>query len=303
MKTLIAVRSAVTVTALVVMGAGTLRAQQRSLDTTIAVRGNPRLSVSNQSGTITIRSWSRSQFRIQAESDRARIDLNETPTGVTVRTGNRGGRGDVDFTINVPTGTALELQGMSSDMDITGVCGRIDLNTLSGDIKVDCVEGGAQIQTVSGDIDLSNVRGPMDINSTSGSVTLSRARGQVSIESVSGDISMEQVESDDITAEVVSGDVDYNGRIQDGGRYKFSAHSGDVTVHLPPSATPNATVSIETFSGDFESDYQIQIGPGSQMSGKNWSFRLGNGSARVQLSSFSGTIALRRGGTGGNREE
>ena len=284
------------------MTAGTLQAQQRSLDTTIAVRGNARLSVSNQSGTVTIRNWNRSQFRIQAESERARIDVNETSTGVSVRTSARGGHGDVDFTINVPTGTRLEIQGMSNDIDITGVCGAVDLNTLSGDISVDCVDGGAQIQSVSGDITLHNVRGPVDVNSTSGSVDLRGARGPVSVESVSGDISLDQVESDDITAETVSGDVDYTGRVNDNGRYKFSAHSGDVTVHLP-SGTPNATVSIETFSGDFESDFQIQIGPGSQVSGKNWTFRLGSGSARMQLSSFSGTIALRREGAGRNREE
>ena len=302
MNTRSAVRSAVTAVTLAILGAGTLRAQQRSLDTTIAVRSNARLSVSNQSGTITVRAWSRPQFRIQAESDRARIDVNETPTGVSVRTSNRGGHGDVDFTINVPAGTTLELGGMSSDIDITQVCGRIDLNTLSGDIQVDCVREGAQIQTVSGDITLANVQGPVDVNSTSGDVDLRNARGPISIESVSGDITMDNVESDDITAEVVSGDVQYTGAIRDGGRYKLSAHSGDVTMHLP-TGTPNATVSIETFSGDFESDYQITIGSGTNMSGKNWSFRLGNGSARVQLSSFSGTIALRRGGSGGNREE
>ena len=295
-----AVRSAVTAAALLVLGAGTARAQ-RTTDTTLAVRGGARFSISNQMGSITIRGWNRSQIRVQAESDRARVEVNDSPSGVSVRTANRGGHGDVDFTISVPNGTAIEIQGMSTDVDISGVCGRIDINTLSGDITLDCGEGGVQVQSVSGDISVANVRGGVDINSTSGDVGLRGIRGPVSVQSVSGDISLDQVESNYITAEVVSGEVEFTGRLADGGRYKFAAHSGDVTVRL--AGTPNATVSVETFNGEFESDYQITLNPGQHVSGKNWEFRLGNGSARMQLSSFSGTIGLRRLGAGGNREE
>ena len=252
MFTVPAVRTAVTAAALVVLGAGTLRAQ-RTMDTTLAVRANARFSLSNMSGNITVNPWNRSQIRIQAESEGARVEVSESPSGVSVRTSSRGSHGDVEFIISVPVGTALELHGMSSDVDVTRVCGQVDINTLSGDIQVDCVEGGAQI------------------------------------------------ESSDVTAEVVSGDVEYTGRILDNGRYKLSAHSGDVTVRTPGS--PSATVSIETFSGDFESDFQIALVPGQHLSSKNYEFRLGSGSARVQLSSFSGTIALRRMGAGGPREE
>jgi DUF4097 and DUF4098 domain-containing protein YvlB len=295
-----AVRTAVTAVALLGLGAGTLRAQ-RTIDTTLAVRANARLSLSNQSGDIVIRSWNRSQIRVQAESDRARVEINESPSGVSVRTVNRGGHGDVDYTITVPNGTALELHAMSSDMEISGVCGQLDINAMSGGVTADCVEGSAQIETISGDITLTNARGTVDLSTTSGDVELRTVRGRVSVESVSGDVSLDQIESNDITAEVVSGDVEYTGRIVDGGRYRFSAHSGDVTVRVP--GTPNATIGIETFSGDFESDFQIQLAQNTQINGKNWEFRLGTGSARVQLNSFSGTISLRRLGAGGPREE
>jgi len=58
---------------------------------------------------------------------------------------------------------------------------------------------------------------------------------------------------------------------------------------------------VSTFSGDFESDFPITIGPGPQ-SQREWEFRQGTGSARVRLESFSGTINLRR-GSGPPREE
>jgi len=300
MNTVPAVRTAVTAAALLVLGAGTLRAQ-RTVDTTVAVRANARFSLTNQQGTVTVRSWNRSQIRVVAESERARVDINESGNGVSVRTSSRGGHGDVDFTITVPKGTSLELHGMSLDVEVNDVCGELDVNTLSGDVTVDCVEGSAQLQTISGDIALANARGSVDINSTSGDVELHAVRGAVSVQSVSGDITLDGIESNDITAEVVSGDVEYTGRLVDNGRYKFAAHSGDVTIHVP--GTPNATFGIETFSGDFESDFQIQLQGGSHINGKNWEFRLGTGSARVTLSSFSGTISLRRDGARGNPRE
>jgi DUF4097 and DUF4098 domain-containing protein YvlB len=207
----------------------------------------------------------------------------------------------VDFTITVPAKTALELHGMSSDIEVSNVCGELDVNTMNGDISVDCAEGNVQMQTISGDITMRNVRGPVDISTTSGSIDLNGVRGQIAAQSVSGDISLAQIESSDITAEVVSGDVSYEGRLVDGGRYKFAAHSGDVTLTVP--GTPNAAISIETFNGEFESDFQITMGGnGNRVGGKNMEFRLGTGSARVQLSSFSGTISLRRQGAS-NREE
>jgi DUF4097 and DUF4098 domain-containing protein YvlB len=298
-----AVRTAVTAVTLLVLGAGALRAQ-RTTDTTLSVRANARLNVTNQNGTITVRVWNRSQIRVVAESDhdRARVEINETASGVSVRTSPRGGHGEVDFTISVPAKTQLELHGMSSDIEVVNVCGEVSVNTMNGDVNVDCAEGSVQLQSISGDITLGNVRGSVEVGSTSGDVDVRGVRGgPVSAQSVSGDVSLAQVESNDITAETVSGEVDYEGRLIDGGRYKFASHSGDVTLRI--SGTPSAAFQVETFSGDFESDYTIELTPGSRVSGKKWEFRLGTGSSRVQLGSFSGTVSLRRMGAGNPREE
>jgi hypothetical protein len=88
--------------------------------------------------------------------------------------------------------------------------------------------------------------------------------------------------------------------VLDNGRYRLAAHSGDVTLHVTGSL--NATVSVSTFSGDFASDFPIELQPGSHVS-REWEFKQGTGSARVRLNSFSGTINLRRGTGTSPREE
>lgn len=288
---------AVTAVALA-LGAPVLRAQN-TLDTTLAARAGTRLSVSNLSGEITIRAWDRQQVRVVAEYDRARVEVDQGPGRIGVRSVNRRGTEDVEFTITVPTGTPVEINGTSTDVTMIGVCGEATVNTVSGDVDVQCV-GEATIMSVSGDVTVTDARAGLEAGSTSGEVVVHGARGDVTAHSVSGDVELAQVDGVNVSAETVSGEISYAGRILDNGRYRFEAHSGDVTVRV--AGNLNALISVGTFSGDFESDFPIELSPGSKM-GREWEFRLGTGSARLRLRSFSGTIGLRRGSGGSPREE
>ena len=280
------------------LGAPALRAQN-TLDTTLAARAGTRLSVNNMSGEITVRAWDRQQVRIVAEYDQARVQVDESAGHISIRTTHRRSESDVEFTITVPVGTAVELSGVSTDISLDGVCGEASVNTVSGDVDVRCV-GEATIQSVSGDVTVLDARAGLEVGSTSGDVVVRGARGDVAAHSVSADVDLSQVDGTNISAETVSGSVAWAGRILDTGRYRFETHSGDVTVRV--AGNLNAQISVGTFSGDFETDFPIELAPGSKM-GREWEFRLGNGSARLRLRSFSGTIGLRRGLAGSPREE
>jgi len=288
------------VTAAFVLALGTRTLQAQTMDSTFSVGRNARLNVQSMSGTVEIRSWNRSQIRVQAEYDRARVEFDANPNQVTVRTVNRRGNSEVDYKINVPVGTAVAISGISVDSDISGVCGAVTISTTSGDVMLQCLDGDGQIQTISGDVTVTDARSALEINATNGDVAVRGARGPVTVHNTSGDVSLSDISGNDVDIETVSGDLDYSGRILDSGRYRLSAHSGDVTLHV--SGSLNATVSVSTFSGDFASDFPIELQPGSHVS-REWEFRQGSGSARVRLNSFSGTINLRRGTGTGPREE
>lgn len=291
---------AVTAAFVILLGAAPAQAQEH-LDTAFTVRSGARLSVSNMSGTVTVRAWTRSQIRVEADYGRgARVQIDDGPSRLSVRTLTRRGDSDVEYTITVPQGTAVDVNAVSSDLDVSGVCGEVNLNTVSGDVTVTCTQGDAAIQSVSGDVLVTDARGPLDAGSTSGDVEVRGARGAVSTHSVSGDVTLAQIDADDVGAETVSGEILYSGRILDNGRYRFEAHSGDVTVRV--AGTLNATIDVSTFSGDLDSDFPMVLSPGRRPS-REWQFMQGNGSARLRLRSFSGTIYLRRGGAAPNREE
>ena len=297
-------RSAVTAVTLLVLAAGSLRAQN-SVDTTFAVRAGTRLDVQGMSGSVTVRQWNRNQIRVVAEYDRGRVDFQISPSQLTVRSENRRGHADVAYTISVPVGTPVEVSNaLNMDVAVTGVCGPVNITTVSGDIELQCVDGEASVGSVSGDVSVSDVRGPIEINATSGDVELRGARGPVSVRAVSGDVTLSEISHPEVDVETVNGEVDYSGRILENGRYRFSSHSGDVSIAVTGNLTAIFTVS--TFSGDFESEYPITLNPGTRVS-KEWEFQIpASGSlsnaARVRLNSFSGAISLRRGAGGNNRE-
>lgn len=274
---------------------------QTTMDTVVAVRPGARFELQNISGTVQVRLTRRAEVRVHVEYDRARIEFDASPSAVSVRTVPRRNGGDAAYTIEVPANTPLSVNGISSDIDVQGVCGVAELQSVSGDVHLTCAQGNVSVTSVSGDVTLSDARGRVEVSSTSGDVTVRGARADLAAHSVSGDVQLERIDGQEVTAETVSGEVGFSGPIRDGGRYRFQSHSGDVTIH--PDGALNATISVSTFSGDFEPDFPVTLTRGGHVRSREFEFTVGSGSARLTLSSFSGTIYLRRGGAAPNREE
>ncbi|MFL6278215.1 MAG: DUF4097 family beta strand repeat-containing protein [Blastocatellia bacterium] len=131
------------------------------------------------------------------------------------------------------------------------------------------------------------------ISSVSGNVKVSQVSGRVHATSVSGEVKVEGV-SGSVTAKSVSGDVEVEINRLDGASedMKFSSVSGNVNVRMPSEI--DADVDMSSLSGGIHTDFPIEVtkerfGPRTSARGK-----LGNGSRRLQLSSVSGSLSLRR---------
>lgn len=266
---------------------------QGTVDTTVAVAPDGRLEVGNFRGEVTIRTWDRSEVRIQADvPDRDALWLEGTRSVLTVRTRMHGGPRSVDYHITVPRRMALRVEGNDVDVDIDGAGGSIDVQTVNGDVRVRGGSDFVSLHAVHGEIDLSGASGRIDVSSVNEEIRLRDVQGDIRAETVNGDIDMTGIRSSSAHAATTNGDVTYEGPIAPDGRYRLTTHNGDISITVAESA--NATIRVATFQGDFEADYPVRL-VGS-IENKEFTFTMGSGSARIELESFGGSIHVRQPG-------
>ncbi|MGI4824283.1 MAG: DUF4097 family beta strand repeat-containing protein [Janthinobacterium lividum] len=98
----------------------------------------------------------------------------------------------VDYEVTVPAGTALRINTISGDIDLSGLGGAITAKTVSGDVLLSALTGAITAKTVSGDVKLNNLSGSaVEATSVSGDVDLSwpTAKGaELSLKSITGEV-------------------------------------------------------------------------------------------------------------------
>lgn len=263
------------------------------LDTTVAVQRGQRLEISAQAGEITVRTWTRNAVRIQATGEHlARLGIDQSPSTISVRgVSARGFPPKVAFELTVPTWMGVRLSGVNTIMHVTGTDGAVTVETVNGDVDVTGGNGVVSLRSVEGAIKLVGAKGKVDVGSVNSDVTVIGVSGDLQAETVNGDVELEKVQSDNVDANTVNGDVVYDGSIRPNGRYRFVTHNGDIAVTVAEGTS--AVVSVSTFQGEFESAFPVTL---TGRKGKQFDFTLGSGSARLELESFAGTIRLERPG-------
>lgn len=276
-----------------------------TIDTTIAFAATGGVAdLSLMSGKITVTAWSRPEARVHVTSDHIAVRFeHESGRLLLDSRGHRHMRGDddddddgdndVEFTVTVPTGTRVILHSISGDLEVQGTRGELEARSVSGDIRADDVARNATLESLSGNMTIHNVRGDLHMRTVSGDAEADMVTGDVTFTSVSGHGYVTKAASRNLHMETVSGDLTYAGTLDPSGTYDLHAHSGDVHLDLPADA--GATVSLDSFSGEITSDFQITIQPRGETGpgGQHLDATLGKGGARITVVTFSGDIDLR----------
>ena len=260
-------------------------------DTTISAQGVGKLGIENHEGTIIVRTWDRNEIRVLADdSEDGRLEISRSGDGVKIRPGTPPGEEDVDMEITMPATLNLEIQGPYSDVDIEGVRGLIAVSVVEGDVTI---VGGSTVavHVIEGDVTIEGASGTVAVHSADGDVTLGSIQGTIAVEAIDGDIGMLRIESDNVHATSVNGNVIYDGTIEDGGQYRLATHDGELVCTI--AAGSNVTVAVATFDGDFRASFPISL---QGRVDKRFVFTLGSGSARLELEAFDGQIHLIRPG-------
>ena len=265
---------AVVVMALPLSGKGARRAGVRirgltRIDTTVRLDRGGAVDLSLISGKIRVTGWDRPDVKVSAtiESGRLRFDANSSRVSLSVEDSDNEGRrghrhnnvGDARYDVSVPRGSRLILEAVSGDVTAKGSQGEIEATSVSGDVDVTDGVRTVSAEAVSGSVHAAQVNGNLRTETVSGDLRAENVTGDVEASSVSGNIRLVGIQSKDVRTETVSGDIVYTGTIEPSGRYGFESHSGTLRLNIPRGA--GAQFSVETFSGDLSTDFQVTLPP------------------------------------------
>jgi len=219
---------------------------QAGLDTSLSIEASATVEVVVWSSDVTINTVPERRLHVRNSGD-ARVEVTGGGRSIRVDASQSRNRSDGMLAVDVPRGTTILVRSQSGNVSVRGTGADVEVRTTSGNITVNDA-ARVRIDAVAGDISARNISDGVRVNATSGDIRLDDVDGDVEISGTSSTVVMNGMSSRRVQVKVVSGDVRWNGRFTDGGRYEFNAHSGDIRLLVPRST--QALLDVRTFNGD-----------------------------------------------------
>ena len=260
-------------------------AQSRRWEKRFVVDGKPVIILRNPSGRIHVKASDRNEVlvsaqysdgRIVVESEQAdnRVDLltrlagPQTTSPVEPRT---------DFEITVPTEAELQIR------------------TDSGSVIVESVHGDMSFDTVAADLALQDVEGILVIKSVGGSLVCTRCAGRLDATSISGSFRVVQPLLNHLRLQTSSGNIFFDGDFLSRGIYVMKNYSGNIEVRF--SDQNSFDVRATSLYGQVINQAPVvpdthRVASPPPSMARSLVGSVNQGQARVELSSFNGTIKI-----------
>jgi len=275
---------------------------------TVPLANGGLLDLSNIAGDVRITGGAGDQVVIDAtkrgrtaeELKEVTIEVTSAANRVEVRTRypetRRNISVSVSFTVTVPKYAAVTVKSVSGGVHVEGFDGELHATSVSGNVTAAAAADLRSAKSVSGSVSVTRASSTADcaIKSISGDLTVKALKArEIQADTISGEVKLEDVTTARLTAKTISGDLVFAGPLATGGRYEFSAHSGNVNVH--PADATGFELTAATFSGDIKCEMPLKVAgqPSTERRPrKTLHGTFGDGSAVLQINAFSGDITI-----------
>jgi DUF4097 and DUF4098 domain-containing protein YvlB len=320
--TLATLATASLLAAALLAGCGPEASAVGTVDRTFTVSGPVRLELENGSGDSRVTVGAPGEVRVHAEfrvhawswddPDRTLKNLIANPPfsqeGSLIRIGHSGwdmNMVSADYSVTVPPDTQMKSIAGSGNLDVNGIAGPANFIAGSGNISATAIANDTHAVVGSGNATFTDTQGRVDVTSGSGNLVVRGAKDEVRARAGSGEIRIEQP-AGNVVAETGSGSIELRGATAD-----VRLHTGSGEINVEGNPTPSSFWDIRASSGDVElhvpssasfrffarsSSGDINVtGPSvtEQSQGRHdFQARIGDGKARVEIETSSGTISL-----------
>jgi DUF4097 and DUF4098 domain-containing protein YvlB len=243
-----------------------------------------------------VQGWDKSEVAVNGTigKDVERVDVtsdgNRTSVHVVLPNGRHWGSndGEAHLVIRVPTNSSVSASLVSSDLKISAVRGALELRSVSGNISG---EGGGDVRVnaVSGDVRLTAIAAKrIEAKTISGDIVLTGGNSDIEATTVSGDAHLTLGTVSRARFKTVSGSIDARLAPSPDVQLEGESISGDIKLRFP--SQPAAEYDVQTLSGDIENCFGPKPEEHRHGPGKRLTFKLGDSSGRIRLTSNSGSV-------------
>ena len=264
------------------LGAGTERFEKH-----FPVKGRPVVVIQNvANGRIEVKSSKSSEIVVAGTRASDKINVDIVPVD------NR-----IDVTASILDFAAAP-EELEANLQLTvPEETELQLRTEKGLVYVEQVMGDMTLQSVAGDIHLKEVSGYIVVRTTGGSLVCTQCAGKLDFNSVSGSAQVLQPALTNVSLFTTSGNILFDGDFIRTGIYTMKSGKGTVEVHF--SGNDSFDLHAQTATGSVDNQAEAYFKPDSH-SVRHMASRftkglfgtVGTGLAKVELSSYSGTIRI-----------
>ena len=252
-----------------------------------AVATRPVVVIHNvANGRIEVKSWKNPEVDILA---------NQTSDKIAFEMEQVGDRIDVTATARDASAPASELE--ANLQLIVPEETELQLSTETGLIYVEQVMGDMALESVAGEVHLKEVSGYIIVRTTSGSLVCTQCAGKLDFKSISGGAQVSQPALTNVSLFTTSGNILFDGDFVRTGLYTMRSGKGIVEVRF--SGNDSFDLKAQTNLGTVDNRAAAYLKPDSHgvthIAGKfthGLFGTVGKGLAKVELSSYSGTIRI-----------
>jgi DUF4097 and DUF4098 domain-containing protein YvlB len=242
------------------------------------VDGRIEVKSSKASEVVVSSTASSNKVAVDIEQVGDRIDINASALAASTQPHDV----EANFQLTVPEETELQLK------------------TQTGLIYVEQVNGDMKLQSVAGDVHLKEVSGYIIVKTAGGSLICTMCGGKLEFTSISGNAQILQPSLTSVNIMTTTGNILYDGDFLRTGLYTMNSGRGLVEVRF--SGSNSFDLNAQTNTGTVDNQAAAFLHPdthkGNRHSNQNQTFAhslfgtVGQGLAKVELSSYSGTIRI-----------
>jgi DUF4097 and DUF4098 domain-containing protein YvlB len=252
-----------------------------------AVKDRPVVSIENiVNGRIEVKSWKNHEVVVTSST---------VPGKVAIEAEQAGDRIDINASALTPSSQPQEVE--ANFQLLVPEQTELQLRTQTGLILVEQVNGDMKLQSVAGDVHLKEVSGYIIVKTTGGSLVCTLCSGKLEFTSISGGAQILQPSLTNVNLMTTTGNILYDGDFIRTGLYTMNSGRGLVEVRF--SGTDSFDLNARTYRGTVDNQAADFLKPdthGKHQRSSKFSHSLfgtvGLGLAKVELSSYSGTIRI-----------